>query len=235
MEKHNASDDPDFKARAISIKEERSHMVKEHLWVLWTDYFKPPHFEAYPQLNESVQPGHQARRRWWHQGHLDPAVADELLGKIDEIAASSGRPRRPEFSPQEQRRGPLPSAAGPPSRSELSVYFTTLMSRVMRMAVKPGNAGADSTSVKEPRFALPQHRAHLDEVAPVAEAHRLDRRRPVDRAQSRLVARVGVEICGVVEGLPLSALDLGPPPCHRANEGLLPEPVPESARLRCSA
>jgi hypothetical protein len=22
-----------------------------HLWVLWTDYFKPPHFEKYPQLN----------------------------------------------------------------------------------------------------------------------------------------------------------------------------------------
>ncbi|MGA1700725.1 MAG: superoxide dismutase, Ni, partial [Candidatus Nanopelagicales bacterium] len=48
MEKYHASDDPIFKERAISIKEERSHMVKEHLWVLWTDYFKPPHFEKYP-------------------------------------------------------------------------------------------------------------------------------------------------------------------------------------------
>ena len=51
MEKYHASDDPDFKARAISIKEERSNLVKEHLWVLWTDYFKPPHFEKYPQLH----------------------------------------------------------------------------------------------------------------------------------------------------------------------------------------
>jgi nickel superoxide dismutase len=34
MEKYHASDDPDFKARAVSIKEERSHLVKEHLWVL---------------------------------------------------------------------------------------------------------------------------------------------------------------------------------------------------------
>ena len=51
MEKYAASSDPDFKARAVAIKEERSNMVKEHLWVLWTDYFKPNHFEAYPQLH----------------------------------------------------------------------------------------------------------------------------------------------------------------------------------------
>ena len=51
MEKYNASSDPDFKARAVAIKEERSHQVKEHLWVLWTDYFKPNHFEAYPNLH----------------------------------------------------------------------------------------------------------------------------------------------------------------------------------------
>ena len=54
MEKYHASDDPIFKERAISIKEERSHMVKEHLWVLWTDYFKPPHFEKYPELHTLV-------------------------------------------------------------------------------------------------------------------------------------------------------------------------------------
>ncbi len=34
------------------IKEQRSDLVKHHLWVLWTDYFKPPHFEKYPQLNQ---------------------------------------------------------------------------------------------------------------------------------------------------------------------------------------
>ncbi|MGO9334299.1 MAG: superoxide dismutase, Ni, partial [Acidimicrobiales bacterium] len=43
MEKFNASDDEVFKARAISIKEERADLVKHHLWVLWTDYFKPDH------------------------------------------------------------------------------------------------------------------------------------------------------------------------------------------------
>jgi len=87
MEKHNASDDRDFKARAISIKEERSHMVKEHLWVLWTDYFKAPHFEKYPQLNDLFNQATKLAGAGGTKGTCDVAVADELLGKIDEIAA----------------------------------------------------------------------------------------------------------------------------------------------------
>jgi nickel-type superoxide dismutase len=51
MEKYAANPDADFRSRSVAIKEERSHQVKEHLWVLWTDYFKAPHFEAYPQLH----------------------------------------------------------------------------------------------------------------------------------------------------------------------------------------
>ena len=50
-EKYAANEDPAFRARAIFIKEQRSELVKHHLWVLWTDYFKAPHFEKYPQLN----------------------------------------------------------------------------------------------------------------------------------------------------------------------------------------
>ena len=33
------------------VVEQRSELVKHHLWVLWTDYFKPNHFEAYPDLH----------------------------------------------------------------------------------------------------------------------------------------------------------------------------------------
>ena len=62
------NDDPDFRTRAILIKEQRSELVKHHLWVLWTDYFKPPHFEKYPQPAHAVQRGHQARGRRGHQG-----------------------------------------------------------------------------------------------------------------------------------------------------------------------
>lgn len=86
MEKHNASDDADFKARAISIKEERSNLVKEHLWVLWTDYFKPPHFEKYPQLHELFNDATKLAGAGGTKGTNDVGVADQLLAKIDQIA-----------------------------------------------------------------------------------------------------------------------------------------------------
>jgi nickel superoxide dismutase len=85
--KYNASDDDAFKQRALIIKEERSDLVKHHLWVLWTDYFKPPHFEKYPQLhllfNEATK---LAGGGGGTKASLDEKVADQLLEKIDEIS-----------------------------------------------------------------------------------------------------------------------------------------------------
>ena len=52
QEKYQGNTDPVFRTRAVLIKEQRSELVKHHLWVLWTDYFKPPHFETYPQLHQ---------------------------------------------------------------------------------------------------------------------------------------------------------------------------------------
>ena len=86
MEKYHGSDDHDFKARAVSIKEERSDLVKHHLWVLWTDYFKPPHFEKYPQLNTLFNEATKLAGAGGTKGSTDVAVADNLLAKIDEIA-----------------------------------------------------------------------------------------------------------------------------------------------------
>jgi len=52
--KYQESDDASFKQRCVTIKEERAEEVKHHLWVLWTDYFKPEHLEKYPDLHEKV-------------------------------------------------------------------------------------------------------------------------------------------------------------------------------------
>jgi nickel superoxide dismutase len=84
--KYNASDDPVFRARAIAVKEERSDLVKHHLWVLWTDYFKAPHFAKYPQLNELFNEATKLAGAGGTKGSLDEAVADQLLSKIDEIS-----------------------------------------------------------------------------------------------------------------------------------------------------
>lgn len=86
IEKALASDDPDFKTRAMLVKEQRSHLVKEHLWVLWTDYFKAPHFEKYPQLHTLFNEATKAAGAAGTKGSWDLAKADELLAKIDEIA-----------------------------------------------------------------------------------------------------------------------------------------------------
>ncbi len=84
--KYNASDDEAFKARAIAVKEERSELVKHHLWVLWTDYFKPAHFEKYPQLHTLFNEATKLAGAGGTKSSLDESVADSLLGKIDEIA-----------------------------------------------------------------------------------------------------------------------------------------------------
>lgn len=39
-------------SRYIAIKEEQAHETKEHLLVLWTDYFKPEHLEQFPHLHD---------------------------------------------------------------------------------------------------------------------------------------------------------------------------------------
>ena len=86
QEKYQGSDEAIFKDRAISIKEQRANLVKEHLWVLWTDYFKPEHVEKYPDLHErfwkATKAAGDAKRS------TDPAQGQELLeaiAGIDEI------------------------------------------------------------------------------------------------------------------------------------------------------
>ncbi|WP_166140530.1 superoxide dismutase, Ni [Nocardioides ochotonae] len=81
------NDDPDFRTRAVLIKEQRSDLVKHHLWVLWTDYFKPPHFEKYPQLHQLFNEATKlAGGGGGTKAVFDAEVADQLLAKIDEIA-----------------------------------------------------------------------------------------------------------------------------------------------------
>ncbi|HEV2809996.1 MAG TPA: superoxide dismutase, Ni [Acidimicrobiales bacterium] len=83
QQKFQDSDDPVFKQRAVLIKEQRADLVKHHLWVLWTDYFKPNHLEAHPDLHDS----------FWKATKLagdskrsnDPAQGQELLDAVSEI------------------------------------------------------------------------------------------------------------------------------------------------------
>jgi len=86
-EKYQANDDPEFRTRALIIKEQRAELVKHHLWVLWTDYFKAPHFEKYPQLHQLFNEATKLAGASGAKGSADPKTAEELLSKIGEIAA----------------------------------------------------------------------------------------------------------------------------------------------------
>ena len=85
QEKYQGSDDEVFKTRALIIKEQRAELVKHHLWVLWTDYFKPPHFEKYPQLHELFNKATKQAGAAGGKGSVDPAEGQALLDSIAEI------------------------------------------------------------------------------------------------------------------------------------------------------
>ena len=87
QKKYADSDDSEFRTRAIIIKEQRSQLVKEHLWVLWTDYFKPPMVEAHPEIHDLVWRATKAAGGGGTKGSMDPASGQELLDLIDQIAA----------------------------------------------------------------------------------------------------------------------------------------------------
>jgi nickel superoxide dismutase len=84
QEKFQGSDDSEFRARAVSIKEERANLVKEHLWVLWTDYFKPEHLEKHPNLHDLFWSA--TKEAGAAKKSNDPAQGQKLLDSIDEIA-----------------------------------------------------------------------------------------------------------------------------------------------------
>jgi nickel superoxide dismutase len=70
-------------SRYVAIKEQQAHLAKEELLVLWTDYFKPPHLESYPDLHDT----------FWKAAKLCSAVkvevsaahAEELMAAVKEI------------------------------------------------------------------------------------------------------------------------------------------------------
>ena len=83
MKKMQSNQDPDFHARALFIKEERTELVKRHLWVLWTDYFKPEHLEKHPNLHDLVWGATKQAGECKH--HSDPAAGQKLLDLISDI------------------------------------------------------------------------------------------------------------------------------------------------------
>ena len=70
-------------SRFVSIKEEQAHLAKTELLVLWTDYFKPEHLAACPDLHD----------KFWNAAKLcsavkqgvDEGAANDLMAAIEDI------------------------------------------------------------------------------------------------------------------------------------------------------
>lgn len=83
IKKYHESDDEVFKTRAIVIKEDRAELVKHHLWVLWTDYFKPEHLDKHPDLHDLFWRTTKQAGQVKHT--VEVADAEKLLELIAEI------------------------------------------------------------------------------------------------------------------------------------------------------
>ncbi len=70
-------------SRYIAIKEEQAHETKEHLLVLWTDYFKPEHLEQFPQLHDTFWKATKLCSSC--KVEVSPQHCDELIDVVKDI------------------------------------------------------------------------------------------------------------------------------------------------------
>lgn len=83
VRKYNDSDDELFRQRCVNVKEERAELVKHHLWVLWTDYFKPHHVEEHPGLHDLIW--RAAKAAGDAKKSVNEEDAQNLLDLVDEV------------------------------------------------------------------------------------------------------------------------------------------------------
>lgn len=70
-------------SRYASVKEKEAQAAKSELLVLWTDYFKPPHLDAYPNLHDTFWKA--AKLCSSCKVELNLTHCDELMDAIKEI------------------------------------------------------------------------------------------------------------------------------------------------------
>src|SRR4051794_13434040 len=108
MEKYQSNEDPVFRTRALMIKEQRADLVKHHLWVLWTDYFKPRTSRSTRSSTScSTRPPSRPARPVAREAWTPPKVRS-CSTTSPRSTGSSGRRRPP---PDRGPRPPHPSHA----------------------------------------------------------------------------------------------------------------------------
>ena len=70
-------------SRFAAIKEEQAESTKHEILVLWTDYFKPDHLEAYPDLHATIWNATKLCSKT--KQNVDVAAAEELMAAVETI------------------------------------------------------------------------------------------------------------------------------------------------------
>ena len=70
-------------SRFVAIKEEQAKETKKELLILWTDYFKPEHLSAFPDLHETFWKA--AKLCSACKVNIDESKARELMSAVEKI------------------------------------------------------------------------------------------------------------------------------------------------------
>ena len=70
--------------RCVNVKELHAELVKHEVQVIWSDYFKPVHLEAHPDLHTKVW--NLLKLAGENKQHIDAALAAKLEAAVKEFA-----------------------------------------------------------------------------------------------------------------------------------------------------
>ncbi len=70
-------------SRFVAIKEEQAQEAKKELLILWTDYFKPEHLSAYPDLHDTFWKA--AKLCSACKVNIDQSKAEQLMQSVEKI------------------------------------------------------------------------------------------------------------------------------------------------------
>ncbi len=80
--------------RYVWTKEEHARKCKEEILSLWTDYFKPEHFEKFPNLHETFWKAAKLCSK--NKQTVSLETAEELVKAVDEIADIFYKTKQPQ-------------------------------------------------------------------------------------------------------------------------------------------
>ena len=70
--------------RMVMVKEQHAELCKRELLILWTDYFKPPHLERWPDLHTKVWNACKLASKCKQEVNLQ--ASQDLMAAVNEIA-----------------------------------------------------------------------------------------------------------------------------------------------------